>query len=330
MAEPPRQPRQPKDLPGLLKFCMEATATEDAPAPSSVEAMDPERRKWLEEALKNMTVDIVKELTECIKALNDPCVKDPDSSEESLSRVIAALDCVSDFVDNIDMANNFHKLGGFQMLKNCLRSPHEILRQNSANVTAELAQNNPYCQTNLLKDDFLPVLLEIFDNDASEDSRFKALSAISCLVRDNLDGQQSFLQLNGCSVLLRNIQQTSQTRLRVKACFFMSAVCEENPTFKEAFLSMGMVHQLVFLLQHDHEQSHEHMARALLTLISGNQSVVDEVRDIKDFKEFVQTRLELLEGQEEFDEEKSYFQSIQEICFAGQSPKSPATDQPDR
>ena len=25
MAEPPRQPRQPKDMPGLLKFCMEAT-----------------------------------------------------------------------------------------------------------------------------------------------------------------------------------------------------------------------------------------------------------------------------------------------------------------
>lgn len=25
MSEPPRQPRQPKDLPGLLKFCMEAT-----------------------------------------------------------------------------------------------------------------------------------------------------------------------------------------------------------------------------------------------------------------------------------------------------------------
>ena len=43
------------------------TASEDAPGPSSFEAMDPERRRWLEEAISSMTVDIVKQLAECIK-----------------------------------------------------------------------------------------------------------------------------------------------------------------------------------------------------------------------------------------------------------------------
>merc|ERR1712107_829147 len=49
------QPRQPKDLQGLLKFCMEATVNEDAPAvpgdpAARLAAMEPERRAWLEEA----------------------------------------------------------------------------------------------------------------------------------------------------------------------------------------------------------------------------------------------------------------------------------------
>merc|ERR1712117_539515 len=43
------QPRQPKDLQGLLKFCMEATANEDAPAvpgdpAARLAAMEPEGR----------------------------------------------------------------------------------------------------------------------------------------------------------------------------------------------------------------------------------------------------------------------------------------------
>ena len=49
---PSDQPRQPKDMKGLLKFCFEATKDEDAPDISDPEKilndMDPERKKWLE------------------------------------------------------------------------------------------------------------------------------------------------------------------------------------------------------------------------------------------------------------------------------------------
>ena len=37
-----RQPRQPKDVRGLLKFCMEATRGEDAPGASTFESMPEE------------------------------------------------------------------------------------------------------------------------------------------------------------------------------------------------------------------------------------------------------------------------------------------------
>jgi len=47
-------------------------ASEDAPSSGAFESMDPEKQRWLQEALSNMTVDVVKELTNCIVALRTP------------------------------------------------------------------------------------------------------------------------------------------------------------------------------------------------------------------------------------------------------------------
>ncbi len=56
---------------------------------------------------------------------------------------------------------------------------------------------------------------------------------------------------------------------------------------------MGIVHQLVYLLQREeHEQSHEHLAKALLTLLSDNKQVIDEVRAIKGLDKFIRSRYE--------------------------------------
>jgi len=113
------QPRQPKDMQGLLKFCLEATRVEDAPAADpehQLEVMGPERRAWLEEAIQNMSVDVVEQLGNGIKVLLDPSV-DLDTKEE-------VLDCLEDWLGTIDMACNFHKIGGFAALRQCLASPH--------------------------------------------------------------------------------------------------------------------------------------------------------------------------------------------------------------
>ena len=63
------QPRQPRDLEGLLKFCMQATQAEDAPNRESGEdqPMDPERQQCREEAMREMTVDVVQQLAEGMK-----------------------------------------------------------------------------------------------------------------------------------------------------------------------------------------------------------------------------------------------------------------------
>ena len=67
---------------GLLKFCFEATKGEDAPDISDPEKvlndMEPQRRRWLEEALGSMSVDIVQQLTNGIKILNSEAEDEVD------------------------------------------------------------------------------------------------------------------------------------------------------------------------------------------------------------------------------------------------------------
>ena len=320
----PNQPRNPKDLQGLLKFCIEATRSEDAPNnPDQADAeMDPERRAWLEQALSSMSVDVIKELTEGIRILNSPSVMDPNAAEEDIEKVEYAFECIGEWVDQIDMANNFHKLGGFDSLKKCLNSPHDNLRCQAANAIAELSQNNPYCQEMFIKDDFLSNLLQMISNDKGQGCQIKAMYAISCLTRESKIAQDKFLEpsTNGPSIILNSTMGSgaANDKLRIKACFFISALCEDNVDAKKAFVDMGLPRQVLTIMQmEEHSQSHEQMARALLIVLKDNDQVKKELIESSELglKKFLSSRIQMLQGQEEFDEERQYLNDIAKICY---------------
>jgi len=313
------QPRQPKDLQGLLKFCIEATKAEDAPedAEATLAAMDPQRRQWLEQALSGMSVDVIKELVEAIKVLNSPSVQDPNASEEEIEKIEYVFDCIGDWVGQVDMANNFHKVGGFDSLSKCLKSPHASVRCQAANIMAELSQNNPYCQENFVKEQFLELLFQILTSDV--ECQVKAMYAISCIIRECPMAQDKFLEMNGPSLVMNTTMESKSDKLRIKACFFISALCEENPTVKKAFIDMGFPRQILTLMQmEDHQQSHEHMTRALLVVLT--DEVKKELVNSSELnlKSFLQERLDAIKGQEEFDEERTYLQEIAKVCYGGQ------------
>merc|ERR1712107_685465 len=94
----PNQPRQPKDMKGLLRFCVEATKNEDAPDLSDPEKilndMDPEKRKWLEEALNSMSVDIVEQLVNGIKILKINLLKNSFLSYFLTKLIPTVMKCV--------------------------------------------------------------------------------------------------------------------------------------------------------------------------------------------------------------------------------------------
>ena len=327
--EDSNQPRQPHDLEGLLKFCMQATQSEDAPNNPDAEPMDPERMEWLQEAMRGMTVDVVSQLVEGIKILSKPYIFDPNATDDELEEAEEAFEAIGDWVGNIDMANNFHKIGGFIALKRCIKSsPHSIIRWNAADTVAELSQNNPYCQEHFVTDGFVQDLIDMLKNGVNDEKvvdekcSLKSLYALSCIVRDYPPGLETFLALTGPEILLQCAIQpsTESQRLRTKACFFVSSISVESKEAAKAFSDMGLARQLLVLLQQEeHQLSDEHVVKALLTLLSNNKSAQSECRNSPELNliGLIESRKELLKGKEEFQEELEYYLEIEKLCYKG-------------
>ena len=87
---------------------------------------------------------------------------DINAPECELKEVELAFEVILDRIGCIDMGNNFHKIGGSDVLKRCIiKSPHSIIKWNAANIIAELSQCNPYCQEHFVKEGFLPLLINL-------------------------------------------------------------------------------------------------------------------------------------------------------------------------
>ncbi|XP_034952564.1 hsp70-binding protein 1 [Chelonus insularis] len=240
------QPRQPTSLHGLLKFAMDATKNEDAPHESHFQPLDEERKKFLNDALNSLTVNVIEELKKSIKILSNVMEL---RSEDDATEYETALECIASYVDSMDVAVDFYKIGGFGILGACLNSPHDSIRWKAADVIAELTQNNPYCQDKILQMGLVPILLSMVDTDPSDQAKIKALYAISCIVRGNALSLKYMDVNDGYSVLIRAMQSSIQ-KLQIKSAFLISALCskENAHSIRSSFIKMGIIEQASALL----------------------------------------------------------------------------------
>jgi len=301
-------PRQPKDMPGLLKFCLEATSSEDAPVadPDKVlQEMDPERKKWLEEALNTMAVDFIEQLGNGIKILNSD-IADLDEKED-------VLDKLEDWLGNIDMAVNFHKIGGYSCLKKSLLCPHPSLRSGASHLIAEISHNNPYCQDRFVREGFLELLTDQLDQDSDEHCQVKALYAISCISRDEPVALAKFGQLGGWSVLVRAVQRDSM-KLRTKGCFLISSASQVSGQVVREMVDMGLVIQLAHILHLPFDNSNEHVLSALLTLMKNSSQAREEARgEDLGLAEILASKMNILEDKDEYLECVEHCKSILQL-----------------
>ncbi|XP_076162338.1 hsp70-binding protein 1 [Ptiloglossa arizonensis] len=237
----PNQPRQPNNLLELFTFAMETTNSQVSANNISFNPMDEERRRFLEETFSSLTCNVVEELRKGIKILSNVVDLGPD---DDTSQHETALEKIADYVDNIDVANDFYKIGGFSIFGPCLNSPHSNIRWRAADVIAELAQNNPFCQERFLETGLFPILLNMIDTDPMEIARVKALYAVSCIVRGHHISLK-YMDINdGYSVLLRAMQ-SSVKKLQIKSAFLLCSLCNKDDTndLKLTLVNMGLVEQ---------------------------------------------------------------------------------------
>lgn len=266
--------RNPRNMQGLLNFCTEITVREDNTLPTELSMMDPERRRFLEEALSQLTTNVARKLAEGIQLLCSEAVTMPG---EDITEQEAALQVIEEYVEDLNYAIDLHKMGGFPVIISCLESPHASLRAGAASLIGSICQNMEYCQTQMLKLNILSKLIHMLEYDQMDKCKVKALYAISCLIRDFPDGAKEFERNDGFSVLMRAIQ-TGEEKLIVKSVFLLTSLIREYDSGKDTVISMGYIEQLLGILNCDSSDNitREHCSSALLHLASSYSPALDE------------------------------------------------------
>ncbi|KFB49557.1 AGAP008392-PA-like protein [Anopheles sinensis] len=301
----PNQPRQPRNLQGLLKFAMEATKDEDAPHESHFSQMDEERRRFLEEALKSLTVDVVQELE---KAMN--VLLNPESDDETKAD---SIEIVIDYVQDIDTANDFFKVGGFVIVKPGLESSSAAVRAGTLRLIGELAQNNPFCQQHLLELNILPKLTELLTDEPAVAQQ--AMHAISCMVRHHEPCLAAFIDIGGLECILGCIQ-TDNEKLRIKSSFLMSNLCTEFEPVRDEFIKLNAVERVMAAVKpsKDYDAKLE-TALSTLQVLTESKEGIRRCRD-GSMKQKLQSIIKLNTGKEECQEQLEYAQTLLKRCFS--------------
>jgi hsp70-interacting protein len=267
---------------------------------------------WLNEALASMSVNVTDTMKSSLRILMEEGIND-----EEVPKQVEAFKQILEWVDNTDLANDFHKVGGDRILHRYLQNPHASLRELCAVLVGELVQNNPYWQEVATTGQLLPTLLDLVDKDPMPTVQLKALYAVSGLTRDNPRAQLEFGEkLEGFSVLMRAMQRQDEERLKVKAAFMLSTLCRQQTDFKDTLCNMGFVDQLVALIQEEHSVSHEHLLAALLALATDHEKTLRECqRPELGLHQLLTNRLQLIDDKEEYEEEKEACQQLLQMCF---------------
>lgn len=218
-----------------------------------------------ENAVKALTIDVIKRLQEAAGVIS--------SINSSVDEKIDALDDIVNYVDDIDTAADFCKIGGIFVLLSCLEYPHDEIRNKSATLVSEIAQNNPYCQKQLMDSNILPKLMNLLSEEATLAT---GLRAVSCVVRSNEPGLKEFMKLGGLECLLGCLQKSNDEKVVTRAAFFLNSLCTDFPEICNDLRLLGAIDMITPLIkpQAEYNVALENLLSLLCSLLDKADSNV--------------------------------------------------------
>jgi hypothetical protein len=172
----------------LLRFCLQH---KDSPNLQETKIeRDPKDYEWLKNVFNSLP-SVAKQIAKCV----DTIANDTDETNK-----ILALEELLDMVDDIDIANDLAKAGLGEIAKAMTyqlgqNNENAIkIRERACWIMSTLAQNNPYCQNELLKQGVLPIVAQLYQSEIHPKIVHKLLSVVSAMVRDFPEGLGFFAQ----------------------------------------------------------------------------------------------------------------------------------------
>lgn len=312
--------RRIRDMLGLIKFCLETTAKEDASGDvsSNIPPMDPDRRDWLEQAINSMTVDTTRQLLENLALVKETVAQlesDPNH-DIALQKTCDALGNLTDLCEDMDYAVDFSKLDGFAIFKPLIGCKHEELIVKACELVAALVQNNPVCQDIAMQTRLLEKLVDFVDLKDSQQhlkARPYALYAVSSIIRSNPTVRRYFEnQIDGLTVLLSllNYRQLDEMlsaetaadvntnssvywwrKLRIRSIFLFQTLCLESEAAPEFFFQKQALKQLSEQLKNSKDpEVREHLLQATKTFMQtfNDNKLAESIQHSPELKDIVE------------------------------------------
>eukprot|EP00008_Paramoeba_atlantica_P007373 CAMPEP_0201475268 /NCGR_PEP_ID=MMETSP0151_2-20130828/716_1 /ASSEMBLY_ACC=CAM_ASM_000257 /TAXON_ID=200890 /ORGANISM="Paramoeba atlantica, Strain 621/1 / CCAP 1560/9" /LENGTH=325 /DNA_ID=CAMNT_0047855313 /DNA_START=75 /DNA_END=1052 /DNA_ORIENTATION=- len=227
--------RQPhwKDWPGLLKWSLQyQDGTEESSKEGGLKEMDPERRKWLAEALSSVKgeVDVMVENFKIV-------VQSPEKyfekslTEEELAERTNALTQVRDIVDNLDNAKDLISIRAFEPLIDLLGSKYSEIQCLAAETIGIAVQNHPVCQAHATEKGAVAQLMKTYRETSCMKVKVACFGALSSLVRGNSPGFGPFLSDGGIALCMETLEhwKDNSARLNHKCLFLLGSLSRDSP-----------------------------------------------------------------------------------------------------
>lgn len=194
---------------------------------------------------------------------------------------------------------DFYKIGGFCIILPCLNSQHAEVRSETSLLIGELAQNNPFCQKNLLDLDILPKLIELMSDEAEVSSH--AFHAISCMVRGYEPGMRAFVNMGGLECLLGLIQLEDREKLIIKSMFLMNSFVKDDPVVCDDLVKLNAIEKIIATIQPKDEYSTrlEQTLAVLVSMTENSEAIKRCGNDSLKLKQKLDQIISLGEGKEE-------------------------------
>jgi hypothetical protein len=186
------------DWPGLLKWSV--TQSDGTTFNKDMKPMDQETKKWLEEAMEELTFNEVKRMKEVTNRLAEK--ENPDDPQDE-ERRLAFLDDLLDYVDGLENARDLVKIGQYPILIDVmLNSCYEEVRKSAYLVFASCNTINAYVQHASIENGAMNLLNSII-KEKRMSNKEQAVSALSSFIKgESLNIKRAFIDVDGVEFLL--------------------------------------------------------------------------------------------------------------------------------
>ena len=246
-----------------------STTTDVAPSERVVKEMSKEDRRWLEEAMTELTKNPVDEMIKLVKFLKE------HQGGDNVDDQLRALQGLLAFTEDIDLARDLHKIQGLELVVRLIdSSPHAQVRASACEVLAATTANNPEPQLWAMELNAIPILSKLLTAETSSFvEKQKAIFAVSSIVRQNDKAYVEFVNKQQGFQILHAVLSTFKDKeglpARKKAVFLLLYLITRAPATAKP-MAPGFCPVLVACVQADAEDdpSFAEHAKEVLDILS--------------------------------------------------------------